>query len=86
MAKQLQNQSINTLACAIVDHVKKYNHTDKLNTKERFIVGLAYSEFYSDTNDENDLYFAECKRQGFLKALGINGQELVKEVESIMRM
>lgn len=83
--KQLENFSdddkIEIIALEIIYIFKKHNNNEKLIQKEKVLLGLAYSEFLTDSTDETDLYNAERTRIILLKQLNINGRKLIEKVE-----
>lgn len=80
----LEFGNLELLAVEAADILTRYNNNIPLSTKERFIIGLAYSEFYTEDTSDAGYYRAEIKRQNFLKALGINGFEFVQKLESLL--
>lgn len=74
------------LALEISDLLYERDYEDKqLTEREKFLLGLCYSEFLSNNSSDEELYKAEKKRQSYLKLLGINGHDLFIEVESYCR-
>lgn len=69
------------IALEILELLKKHNNNEKLSFKDKLTLGLAYSEFISDSNSEEDLYIAERERQILLKKLDIDGSMLVSKIE-----
>lgn len=86
-AKKLAGYSIDLLASEIAEILMKHKNNKRLTSEEKFLAGLAYSEFFiSDDEVTNDAtYFrAEVRRKYFLDVLGINEYELVKRVEEML--
>lgn len=84
LAERLVGISIDALAAEIADIYQKHQENNSITLKERLIIGLAYSEFYTDGTSDGEYYRAEVKRQSYLKLLGINGGELVHKVEELL--
>ena len=93
VAKKLVNLDKMALVTTIVDELKEYETkmevygwpeaARRTTNKSRFLMGLVYSEFMTDETTSEAYALAEEKRQVFLKALGIDGQWLRKEVERL---
>jgi hypothetical protein len=70
------------IIAAIADACKKHwKNAEPINERERFLCSLVYSEFLAEETTEGDYWQAECARQGYLKILGLDGYELLKDVE-----
>lgn len=81
----MEIKDLDLLHVAIADAYDKHWEGEKINEMERFLCGLAYSEFYTYKTSDEDYCRAEDRRQGFLKKLGLNGSELVQKVEKVLR-
>ena len=90
VAKELKKVDRKALVTAIVDELNEFDEKcrqygvagahRKTSDKARVLMGLAYSEFLTD--DDNYELAAE-KRRTMLKVLGLDGLELVLDVESL---
>ena len=90
VAKELKKVDRKALVTAIVDELNEFDEKcrrygvagahRKTSDKARVLMGLAYSEFLTD--DDNYELAAE-KRRMMLKVLGLDGLELVLDVESL---
>jgi len=80
----LEFGNLEFLAVEAAEILKKHNDNIPLSTKERFVLGLVYSEFYTEDTSDAGYYRAEIKRQNFLKALNINGGDFVQQVEKLL--
>lgn len=95
VAKELKEVDKQALVTAIVDELKEYDEKyrqhgwpgamKKTSQKARVLMGLAYSEFMTDEMTDAGYALAEEKRQVLLKALGLDGPELVQGVERLLR-
>lgn len=94
VAKELKEVDKQALVTAIVDELKEYDEKyrqygwlgamKKTGQKARVLMGLAYSEFMADEMTDAGYALAEEKRQVLLKALGLDGPELVQGVERLL--
>lgn len=77
---KLEGYSLKIIVCMIGDAYQKYQNNEKLTQRERFLLGLRYSEFYIESAGNDDYLYvaAEEKRQEFLKVLNIDAGELRK--------
>lgn len=80
----LATGDIELLAVEGAEILNKHNQNIPLSTKETFIIGLAYSEFYATENNDSGYWRASIKRNNFCKKLGIDGFEFTQKVESLL--
>ena len=59
------------LALRIAEIYEKHMNNDKLSAKEKFIIGLRYSEFLATDNSDESYRAAERKRVICLQKLGL---------------
>lgn len=71
-----EGYSVKIIVCYIADAYKKYEEGKRLTQKDKFFLGLRYSEFLAVDSSNYDLALAEEKRQELLRVLGISAQEL----------
>lgn len=72
------------LAVEAAEILNKHKNNIPLSTKERFIIGLAYSEFYATETTETGYWRAAIKRSSFCQQLRIDGYEFQKKLESLL--
>lgn len=72
------------LAVEAAEILNKHRDNVPLSTKERFIIGLAYSEFYTNETTDSAYCRAVEKRDAFCKQLGIDSWEFTQKVESFL--
>ena len=94
VAKELKKVDRKALVTAIVDELNEFDEKcrqygvagahRKTSDKARVLMGLAYSEFMADEMTDAGYALAEEKRQVLLKALGLDGLELVQGVERLI--
>lgn len=75
---------IELLAVEAAEIYNKHWNGIPLSTKERFIIGLAYSEFYTNETTDNAYVRASIKCEAFCKQLGIKNYNFTKEVEKLL--
>jgi hypothetical protein len=79
-------KDLGLLPVAIAEAYNKHWRNEKTTQFEKFLCGLAYSEFYADDNSDAGYCRASEKRQGYLKKLNItDGWELTQSVEKLLR-
>jgi hypothetical protein len=79
-------KDLDLLPVAIADAYNKHWNNEKISPLERFLCGLAYSEFYADEPTDAGYCRASDKRNGYLKKIGIeNSWELIQKVEKLLR-
>lgn len=92
VAKELRDVGRMALVGAIVDELVEYDRKFKVegakallnvSQKAKVLMGLAYSEFL--TEDGNDYILAEEKRRVLLEVLNLDGYQLRKDVERLLR-
>jgi hypothetical protein len=85
LAKELlkANMSTDLLALEIYDLLNLHQSGEKLEAKDKFILGLAYSEFYADGSDDQDYWTASEKRAQYLQYLGIDAKTFGEKVQSL---
>lgn len=76
-AERLKNINPELLIVKIGEISKKHWNNEKLTVKEKFIIGLRYSEFLAEGNSDEDHYQAVIKQQSVLKILNINFQWII---------
>ena len=79
--EKISSYGADALALEIHDLLDKYQRGYGLNELETLTLGLGYSEFYAEGNDDMDYVNAESKRQIILKAIGIDSNKLYVEIE-----
>ena len=67
---------VDWLAMRIGEISDKHSEGKKLTQKEKFIIGLRYSEFLAKSTTDNAYYEAERKRQICLVNLGITCEQI----------
>lgn len=77
-AEKILGWGLPLLVTRIGEIYYKHDIGGVLSNSERLIIGLRYSEFLSETNDEYDLYNASIKRDAVLDYLGIDFDELIE--------
>jgi len=82
----MEIKDLDLLHVAIADALDKHTDGEKITQMERFILGLAYSEFYASGSSDGDYCRASDKRAGFLKKLNLDGWELVQKVEQYFKV
>lgn len=80
----LEAGGVELLAVEGAEILNKHDNNIPLSTKETFIIGLAYSEFYATDTTENGYARASIKRNAFCKKLGIDGWEFTQKLESLL--
>lgn len=80
----LEAGGLELLAVEGAEILNKHKNNIPLSTKETFIVGLAYSEFYAADTTETGYWRASIKCHSFCKQLGIDNYEFQKKLESLL--
>lgn len=78
-----QNKPVKLLALEISDILEKHHNQEKLSAEETFLVGLRYSEFYSNGTTNEDYLKASEKRDAFLAILEVDFMDLYNATEEI---
>ena len=71
------------IAMEAADLLKLREDGAKLKEEDIFILGLVYSEFFADGNDDQAYTLASTKRDEYLKLLGIEYKDIYNETEKI---
>ena len=79
--EKLADYGVEALALEIHDLLNKYQDGYGLNELETLILGLGYSEFLAEGNDDMDYVNASSKRHIILKSLGIDSLDLYVAIE-----
>lgn len=82
-AKELLEYSSNMLVIRIGEINKKHMNNEPLTDKEKFIIGLRYSEFLAEGNSDTDYYQASLKRDACLNRLGISMNWLIDQCKLV---
>lgn len=72
--KELMEFDRRMLILKIGEISKKHSIGEQLSDKERFVIGLRYSEFLALGNSNEDYYQAEVKRIVCLEKLGLDSE------------
>ena len=80
----LATGGVELLAVEGAEILNKHKDNIPLSTKERFIIGLAYSEFYATETNDSGYWRASIKCQAFCKKLGINSYEFTQKLVSLL--
>ena len=88
--KAVKEIDIKLLAAEAADILKKHNNwletrENKITPLERFIIGLAYYEFYNSDNDNSDNAYSNSivKQTNFCKQIGINSYDFQLMVQEL---
>ncbi len=85
--KKIKNIHGEALTLHIVDIYNKHDVGEEITATERVMIGLVYSEFITDDNDndyEMALYVASKKAEVLREILEIDHMELLEKVESYL--
>lgn len=72
--KELLEFDRRMLILKIGEIANKHNNNEKLTDKERFVIGLRYSEFLALEDSDSGYYQAEMKRLVCLEKLGLDAK------------
>lgn len=81
-AVKLSSISVNALALEIVDLLCLHQDGVAITDRDKFVLGLRYYEFYTDSEDYT---LAIKKQEEYLSFLGINRDELFGIVDGIFK-
>lgn len=85
-AKELVDFDINMLVVKIGEISKKHWDNKELTDKEKFIIGLRYSEFLATDYSDEAYYQAGVKRDACLRYLGVDFVWLMNQCKLICNL
>jgi hypothetical protein len=78
-----QNKNATMIALEAIDLLDMRDNGYKLKEEDKFILGLVYSEFFTDSNSNDDYIRATEKRDQYLKILGLEFKDIYNETERL---